>query len=475
MDAASLARLLPRVLDAEASELPILPPASSDFTLILLAWCMIAWSIRLAYMVITLREVRHAHKAGKLLCFEDVPFHSLVVPLDVDSRRRFLSFLRARVPDVPTAPSRAYSSPVAVRSVRIAGRRGGPEIELDVDCAVPATLQIFWGVDPAAVLPIVRMSDSANSPHHNRNSTAVAAHASSSGQDAAAVVSTTPPQPTPLARSLLSLRGRFGSARTQPVVRQFSAIEMDSVPAGNTGRRAVTPTDGPISPSHTLSEECFRHCSPPVAVSAGSQSRLTLSPSQTAAAPLAATTPGTTALLLFSQLASCPPAPTAAASAATALPPSLTAAPRTAALAYAVTLTFARDEVDESVSSTQAPSPAAPEPKPPEGALASAPASGGGGAGGRAEAALRGSVVQQLLLTPEGLMQLAEVFGLDEWEQESCVACLSEPRDTILLPCRHLCICSSCFSHLTLDRCPVCRATFSSYLRFDAATGVASR
>ena len=65
-------------------------------------------------------------------------------------------------------------------------------------------------------------------------------------------------------------------------------------------------------------------------------------------------------------------------------------------------------------------------------------------------------------------MQLAEVFGLDEWSEEKCVACLEEPRDTILMPCRHLCICASCFDMLTLDRCPVCRTEFSSYLRFDA-------
>ena len=47
---------------------------------------------------------------------------------------------------------------------------------------------------------------------------------------------------------------------------------------------------------------------------------------------------------------------------------------------------------------------------------------------------------------------------------------MEEPRDTILLPCRHLCVCSGCFDLLTpLDRCPVCRTSFSSYLRFDTA------
>ena len=51
---------------------------------------------------------------------------------------------------------------------------------------------------------------------------------------------------------------------------------------------------------------------------------------------------------------------------------------------------------------------------------------------------MRSTVTNQLLLTPDGLMQLNEVFGLDNWETEPCVACLTDPRDTILLPCRHL-------------------------------------
>ena len=71
-----------------------------------------------------------------------------------------------------------------------------------------------------------------------------------------------------------------------------------------------------------------------------------------------------------------------------------------------------------------------------------------------------------MLETPDGLTHLAEVFGLDGWTEEKCVACLEEERDTILLPCRHLCICSQCFELLTLDRCPVCRREFTNYLRF---------
>lgn len=77
---------------------------------------------------------------------------------------------------------------------------------------------------------------------------------------------------------------------------------------------------------------------------------------------------------------------------------------------------------------------------------------------------------KQLVLTPTGVLELQDVFGLNDYANSpECVACMTEPKDTILLPCRHLCVCRTCFNHLTLDKCPVCRAPFTSYLRFDAA------
>jgi len=40
-----------------------------------------------------------------------------------------------------------------------------------------------------------------------------------------------------------------------------------------------------------------------------------------------------------------------------------------------------------------------------------------------------------------------------------CIICLSERRDTIVLPCRHMCLCAECAELLSnrADRCPVCR------------------
>lgn len=47
-----------------------------------------------------------------------------------------------------------------------------------------------------------------------------------------------------------------------------------------------------------------------------------------------------------------------------------------------------------------------------------------------------------------------------------CVICMSEERDTMLLPCRHLCLCSSCAQSLRYQAssCPICRCPFKAAL-----------
>ena len=57
-----------------------------------------------------------------------------------------------------------------------------------------------------------------------------------------------------------------------------------------------------------------------------------------------------------------------------------------------------------------------------------------------------------------------------EDEDTNCVVCLSEPRDTIMLPCRHLCLCSSCADKLRYQHgnCPFCRMPFQALLRLKA-------
>lgn len=60
--------------------------------------------------------------------------------------------------------------------------------------------------------------------------------------------------------------------------------------------------------------------------------------------------------------------------------------------------------------------------------------------------------------------------GTVEDEDTTCVVCLSEPRDTIMLPCRHLCMCSPCADKLRYQHgtCPFCRNPFQALLRIKA-------
>lgn len=47
----------------------------------------------------------------------------------------------------------------------------------------------------------------------------------------------------------------------------------------------------------------------------------------------------------------------------------------------------------------------------------------------------------------------------DEDEGDCCVVCLTEPKNTIVLPCRHLCLCAECAQMLRsqTNTCPMCR------------------
>lgn len=61
----------------------------------------------------------------------------------------------------------------------------------------------------------------------------------------------------------------------------------------------------------------------------------------------------------------------------------------------------------------------------------------------------------------------------DEETEDSgaeCVICMCESRDTLILPCRHLCLCSCCADSLRYqaNNCPICRAPFRALLQVRA-------
>lgn len=64
----------------------------------------------------------------------------------------------------------------------------------------------------------------------------------------------------------------------------------------------------------------------------------------------------------------------------------------------------------------------------------------------------------------------------DESDDNSgeCVICMSDTRDTLILPCRHLCLCNSCADSLRYQasNCPICRAPFRALLQIRAVQKV---
>lgn len=58
----------------------------------------------------------------------------------------------------------------------------------------------------------------------------------------------------------------------------------------------------------------------------------------------------------------------------------------------------------------------------------------------------------------------------DEDTGSECVICICEPRDTLILPCKHLCLCNSCADSLRYqaNNCPICRSPFRALLQIRA-------
>ncbi|KAG7396486.1 hypothetical protein PHYBOEH_002193 [Phytophthora boehmeriae] len=56
---------------------------------------------------------------------------------------------------------------------------------------------------------------------------------------------------------------------------------------------------------------------------------------------------------------------------------------------------------------------------------------------------------------------------IDIPEGAECIICLSEPRNTTILPCRHMCLCSECAEALrkSSSTCPICRTRVEALLQ----------
>ncbi|CAK0835501.1 unnamed protein product, partial [Prorocentrum cordatum] len=100
------------------------------------------------------------------------------------------------------------------------------------------------------------------------------------------------------------------------------------------------------------------------------------------------------------------------------------------------------------------------------------------GCGDAAGAHWTAQVFAQKLQYQGNCFVLHDVFGVAskrasdydgaETGSSECVICLSEPRDTAVLPCRHMCFCGYCAGivRLQCEKCPVCRQKVKSLLQF---------
>jgi len=68
-----------------------------------------------------------------------------------------------------------------------------------------------------------------------------------------------------------------------------------------------------------------------------------------------------------------------------------------------------------------------------------------------------------------------EMFGLENEKNEGgreCIICMSDSRDTVMLPCRHMCLCNKCAEELRhqSNMCPLCRSKIKHMVEIKIST-----
>ncbi|XP_010278333.1 PREDICTED: probable E3 ubiquitin-protein ligase LUL4 isoform X2 [Nelumbo nucifera] len=91
-------------------------------------------------------------------------------------------------------------------------------------------------------------------------------------------------------------------------------------------------------------------------------------------------------------------------------------------------------------------------------------------------------VIKQILWVDGVRYELRELYGVGNSEEagfdgndpgKECVICMAEPKDTAVLPCRHMCMCSDCAKELRLqsNKCPICRQPIEELLEIKVNKG----
>lgn len=77
-------------------------------------------------------------------------------------------------------------------------------------------------------------------------------------------------------------------------------------------------------------------------------------------------------------------------------------------------------------------------------------------------------VVKQVVLCSNntGPQEGQDIYGLEDERERDCLICMTNTKDTMLLPCRHCSLCFDCLRSLRQEKCPLCRTNFSSFITF---------
>ncbi|KAI2799666.1 hypothetical protein BLOT_011572 [Blomia tropicalis] len=79
-------------------------------------------------------------------------------------------------------------------------------------------------------------------------------------------------------------------------------------------------------------------------------------------------------------------------------------------------------------------------------------------------------LLQEIYGIENKVNKLEKNYDDDNDNSFECVICMSDLRDTLILPCRHLCLCKSCANSLRYQasNCPICRVPFRALLQIKA-------
>ncbi|KAJ0092528.1 hypothetical protein Patl1_25453 [Pistacia atlantica] len=98
------------------------------------------------------------------------------------------------------------------------------------------------------------------------------------------------------------------------------------------------------------------------------------------------------------------------------------------------------------------------------------------------DASFQAKVIKQILWVDGVRYELREIYGIgssaaegfdDSDPGKECVICMTEPKDTAVLPCRHMCMCSECAKALRLqsNKCPICRQPIQELIEIKINSG----